>query len=198
MLKGNMHSPMRSWPMTDWDHDDHEKGAYHEAGHAAVLWTFGVPPTGAVHLEHETHGGCTATELGAATRLSPSTKSLRGSPAGERLAAARNGSACPHAAGGGGGGFGGLGGGGFGGLGGSMGQPILGGFDLAGRGQRLPSRIRRTIGSSASVIQGVNPRGRGGYHRGWRAPLPKRKSTNPPANSCGREVILPISNCSRN
>ena len=38
---------MRSWPMTDWDHDDHEKGAYHEAGHAAVLWTFGVPPTGA-------------------------------------------------------------------------------------------------------------------------------------------------------
>ncbi len=100
MLNGNMHSPMRSWPMTDWDHDDHEKGAYHEAGHAAVLWTFGVPPTGAVHLEHETHGGCTATELGAATRLSPSTKSLRGSPAGERLAAARNGSACPLCGGG--------------------------------------------------------------------------------------------------
>ena len=92
-----------------------------------------MPPTGAVHLEHETHGGCTATELGAATRLSPSTKSLRGSPAGERLAAARNGSACRYAAGGGGGGFGGLGGGGFGGLGGSMGQPIQGGFDLAGR-----------------------------------------------------------------
>jgi len=83
---------MRSRPMTDWDHDDHEKGAYDEAGHAVVLWTFGVPPTGGVHLEHETHGGCTATELGAATRLSPSTKSLRGSPAGERLAAARNGS----------------------------------------------------------------------------------------------------------
>src|SRR2546426_8547161 len=100
MLNGNMHSPMRSWPMTDWDHDDHEKGAYHEAGHAAVLWTFGVPPTGAVHLAHETHGGCTATELGAATRLSPSTKSLRGSAAGERLAAARNGSACPLCGGG--------------------------------------------------------------------------------------------------
>jgi hypothetical protein len=33
--------------MTDWDHDDHEKGAYHEAGHAVVLWTFGVPPTAA-------------------------------------------------------------------------------------------------------------------------------------------------------
>jgi hypothetical protein len=31
--------------MTDWDHDDHERGAYHEAGHAVVLWTFGVPPT---------------------------------------------------------------------------------------------------------------------------------------------------------
>src|SRR6266566_5506050 len=102
--------------------------AYHEAGHAAVLWTFGVPPTGAVHLEHETHGGCTATELGAATRLSPSTKSLRGSPAGERLAAARNGSACPLCGGGRRWGFGGLGGGGFGGLDGSMGQPILGGF----------------------------------------------------------------------
>src|ERR1700739_1549554 len=39
-----------------------------------------------------------------------------------------------YAAGGGGGGFGGLGGAGFGGRGGSMGQPILGGFDLAGRG----------------------------------------------------------------
>jgi hypothetical protein len=36
------------------------------------------------------------------------------------------------------------------------------------------------------------------YHRGWRAPLPRRKSTNPPANSCGREVTLPISNCSPN
>ncbi len=198
MLNGNMHSPMRSWPMTDWDHDDHEKGAYHEAGHAAVLWTFDVPPTGAVHLEHETHGGCTATELGAATRLSPSTKSLRGSPAGERLAAARNGSACPL-----------CGGGRRWRLRWPRGRRLWrpwrqhgathsGWFDLAGRGQRLPSRIRRTIGSSASVIQGVNPRGRGGYHRGWRAPLPKRKSTNPPANSCGREVILPISNCSRN
>jgi hypothetical protein len=65
-------------------------------------------------------------------------------------------------------------------------------------GTEVPSRIRRTIGSSASVMQGVNPRERGGYHRGWRAPLPKRKSTNPPANSCGREVMLPISNCSRN
>jgi hypothetical protein len=43
-------------------------------------------------------------------RLSPSTKSLRGSPAGERF----------YAAGGGGGGFGGLGGGGFGGFGGNM------------------------------------------------------------------------------
>jgi hypothetical protein len=28
--------------------------------------------------------------------------------------------------------------------------------------------------------------------------LPRRKSTNPPTNSCGREAILPISNCSRN
>ena len=32
MLNGNMHPPMRSWSMTEWDHDDHEKGAYHEAG----------------------------------------------------------------------------------------------------------------------------------------------------------------------
>ncbi len=193
-----MHSPMRSWPMTDWDHDDHEKGAYHEAGHAAVLWTFGVPPTGAVHLEHETHGGCTATELGAATRLSPSTKSLRGSPAGERLAAARNGSACPL-----------CGGGRRWRLRWPRGRRLRrpwrqhgathSRWILSSRTRtEVPSRIRRTIGSSASVIQGVNPRGRGGYHRGWRAPLPKRKSTNPPANSCGREVILPISNCSRN
>src|SRR6516165_10065045 len=28
--------------------------------------------------------------------------------------------------------------------------------------------------------------------------LPRRKLTNPPTNSCGREAILPISNCSRN
>jgi hypothetical protein len=28
--------------------------------------------------------------------------------------------------------------------------------------------------------------------------LPRRKSTDPPTNSCGREAILPISNCSRN
>jgi hypothetical protein len=187
MLNGNMHSPMRSWPMTDWDHDDHEKGAYHEAGHAAVLWTFGVPPTGAVHLEHETHGGCTATELGAATRLSPSTKSLRGS------------SACP----------------------------VCGGGRRwrlrwpRGRGLRRPwrqhgathsgwirsSRTRTEValeedkahdwlfGERHSRRQSSRARR---YHRGWRAPLPKRKSTNPPANSCGREVILPISNCSRN
>ena len=198
MLNGNMHSPMRSWPMTDWDHDDHEKGAYHEAGHAAVLWTFGVPPTGAVHLEHETHGGCTATELRAATRLSPSTKSLRGSPAGERLTAARNGSACPL-----------CGGGRRWRLRWPRGRRLRRPWRQHGAAHsrwilssrtrtEVPSRIRRTIGSSASVIQGVNPRGRGGYHRGWRAPLPKRKSTNPPANSCGREVILPISNCSRN
>jgi len=86
-----MPPPMRSWPMTDWDHHDQEKGAYHEAGYAAVLWTFGVPPTGGVHLEHETHGGCIATELGAATRLSPSTKSLRGSPAGRDIVDARRG-----------------------------------------------------------------------------------------------------------
>jgi hypothetical protein len=79
-----------------------------------------------------------------------------------------------YAAGGGGGGFGGLGGAGFGGRGGSMGQPILGGFDLAGRGQRLLSRrIRRTIGSSASVIQGVNPRERGGIIEDGGRPCPR-------------------------
>jgi hypothetical protein len=38
----------------------------------------------------------------------------------------------------------------------------------------------------------------GRYQREWRAPLPRRKSTNPPANSSGREMRLPISNCSRN
>jgi hypothetical protein len=50
-------------------------------------------------------------------------------------------------------------------------------------------------GGERTSIQGVNP-SKAEYHRGWRAPLPSRKSTNPPANSCGREVTLPISNCS--
>ena len=36
-----------------------------------------------------------------------------------------------------------------------------------------------------------------GDHRGWRTPLPSRKSTNPPANSCCREVTLPT-RCLRN
>src|SRR5262249_22632708 len=40
--------------------------------------------------------------------------------------------------------------------------------------------------------------GRTRHHRGWRAPLPRRKSTNPPGNSCDREVTLHTSNCSRN
>ena len=35
------------------------------------------------------------------------------------------------------------------------------------------------------------------YHRGWRTPLPRRKSTNPLANSCGREATLRTSNRSR-
>jgi hypothetical protein len=57
--------------------------------------------------------------------------------------------------------------------------------------------------SAASKADGLDRAERGQrwarrYHRGWRAPLPRRKSTNPPANSCGREVILPIWNCSRN
>jgi hypothetical protein len=36
------------------------------------------------------------------------------------------------------------------------------------------------------------------HHRGWRAPLPRRKSTNPPGDSCDREVTLHTSNCWRN
>lgn len=35
------------------------------------------------------------------------------------------------------------------------------------------------------------------HYRGWRAPLPRRKSTNPPANSCDGEVTLCGSNCWR-
>jgi hypothetical protein len=58
--------------MTGWDPNDREKTAYHEAGHAIVLWTFGVLPTGRIHLDHEKEeGGCTATDLGAPTRLRP-------------------------------------------------------------------------------------------------------------------------------
>jgi hypothetical protein len=38
------------------------------------------------------------------------------------------------------------------------------------------------------------------YHHGWRAPLPRRKSTKLPANTCGHVVTSPtcISNCWRN
>jgi hypothetical protein len=34
-------------------------------------------------------------------------------------------------------------------------------------------------------------------HRGWRAPLPRRRSTNPPANSWDRAVTVNTSNCAR-
>jgi hypothetical protein len=57
--------------MTAWDPDDREKTAYHEAGHAIVLWTFGVLPTGGVHLDQEEESGRTATDLSAPTRLRP-------------------------------------------------------------------------------------------------------------------------------
>ena len=188
---------MRSWPMTDWDHDDHEKGAYHEAGHAAVLWTFGVPPTG--QSTSSTRRTAVAPPPNSALpHACPRPPNRYVARRQERLTAARNGSACPL-----------CGGGRRWRLRWPRGRRLRrpwrqhgathSRWILSSRTRtEVPSRIRRTIGSSASVIQGVNPRGRGGYHRGWRAPLPKRKSTNPPANSCGREVILPISNCSRN
>jgi hypothetical protein len=56
--------------------------------------------------------------------------------------------------------------------------------------------LERASKSGSSSIQGASRVRR--YHREWRVPLPRRKSTNPPANSCGREVTLLISNCSRN
>jgi hypothetical protein len=55
------------------------------------------------------------------------------------------------------------------------------------------------IGCSVSRLSREVCKGLAGrYQREWRAPLPRRKSTNPPANSSGREMRLPISNCSRN
>ena len=56
--------------------------------------------------------------------------------------------------------------------------------------------LKRASKSGSSSIQGASRVRR--YHREWRVPLPRRKSTNPPTNSCGREAILPFSNCSRN
>jgi hypothetical protein len=67
-------------------------------------------------------------------------------------------------------------------------------FNLALLLQRAKARLRGSSGRfKASIFRGARR-----YHRGWRVPLPRRKSTNPPANSCGREVTLPISNCSCN
>ena len=45
-----------------------------------------------------------------------------------------------------------------------------------------------------------NLRGSRRYCLEWRAPLPRRKSTKPPAKACGREMILPTCslNCSCN
>jgi hypothetical protein len=62
----------------------------------------------------------------------------------------------------------------------------------------VPSRMTRTIGSSRANEHSRRRSSRARrYYRGYRATLPRRKSTNPPANSCGREVTLSTSNCSR-
>src|SRR6266540_1635114 len=56
----------------------------------------------------------------------------------------------------------------------------------------------RTIGSTrANEHSRPQPSRARQYYRGWRAPRPRRKSTKPRANSRGREVTLPTSNCSR-
>jgi hypothetical protein len=165
-----MHPPMRSWPMTDWDPDDREKTAYHPAGHAIVLWTFGVPPTGGAHLDHETQGGRTATELGAATRLSPRPPNRY---VARRQKKVSGGSPCPL-----------CGGGRRWRLRWPRGRRLRRPWRQHGAthsrwirssrtGTEVPSRIRRTIGSSASVIQGGNPRGRGGIIEDGGRPCPR-------------------------
>jgi hypothetical protein len=63
---------------------------------------------------------------------------------------------------------------------------------------RLSSSTEKAVAQSKSgswSVQGASRVRR--YYREWRVPLPRRKSTNPPAPSCGREVTLLISNCSR-
>ena len=73
----------------------------------------------------------------------------------------------------------------------------LGRRSCAGRGSSScneTARVAAMLSRSRTPTPGVHR----GDHREWRASLPKRKSTNPPANSCGREVTLPISKCSRN
>lgn len=56
--------------MTGWDPDDREKTAYHEAGHALVLWSFGVLPKGGIHLDREKESGRTLTDVAGPTHLS--------------------------------------------------------------------------------------------------------------------------------
>jgi hypothetical protein len=58
--------------VSDWNHSDFlEKTAYHEAGHAVLLWTFGVPPLGGLHLDHVKQGGRVDSDRTAAERLPP-------------------------------------------------------------------------------------------------------------------------------
>src|SRR5262249_28005726 len=69
---------------------------------------------------------------------------------------------------------------------------LLGGAAAARAQQPMPTnRIRwRYI-----VRQYKETTVRWQHYRGWRALLPRRKSTNPPANSCDAEVTLCGSNC---
>jgi hypothetical protein len=58
--------------MSGWNPSDFlEKTAYHEAGHAVVLWTIGVSPVGGLHLDHVKQGGRVDSDRRAAKRLPP-------------------------------------------------------------------------------------------------------------------------------
>jgi hypothetical protein len=58
--------------VSDWNPPDSlEKTAYHEAGHAVLVWTFGVPPVGGLHLDHVKQGGRVDGDRRAAERLPP-------------------------------------------------------------------------------------------------------------------------------
>jgi hypothetical protein len=53
---------------TIWSHEDMEKVAFHEAGHAVVGWLFGLPLV-RIHLDLEREGGEAVQDVAPASRL---------------------------------------------------------------------------------------------------------------------------------
>ena len=76
------------------------RAPYHETGHAAVLWTFGVPPTGRQSTSSTRRTVVAPPPNSALPHACPRPPNRYVARRQERLTAARNGSACPLCGGG--------------------------------------------------------------------------------------------------